>query len=239
MRTSDSVKNLLTALVAAQKELKNPHFDSTNPHFKSRFASLAAVRAEVIPAFGRHGLSVSQWPIAANHSAGCLTFIGHTSGEFMEESFLIPVDKPNAHGYASAVTYAKRISMMSVAGIVGDDDDDGNAAAGPIAHAASRPGDGVGKITPASGYWEAMSIDVQNAMLDLAHRVQKLLKAKDIAGAYDELNADTILKHADGFQDVDRWTAFWTRMDSTDRATLKKEGERRRTKSTTDEKAAA
>jgi hypothetical protein len=48
----------------------------------------------------------------------------------MEEVFYIPVDKHNAHGYASAVTYSKRISMMSIAGVVGDTDDDGNAAVG-------------------------------------------------------------------------------------------------------------
>lgn len=238
MRTSESVKNLMAALVAAQRELKNPHFDSTNPHFKSKFASLAAVRQEVIPTFAKHGLSISQWPVAANHSAGCLTFVGHISGEFMEESFLIPVDKPNAHGYASAVTYAKRIAMMSVAAIVGDDDDDANGAVDTVrTHAASRPGDGAGKITPASGYWEAQPVDVQNAMLDLAHRVRTLIKRKDIAGAYDELNADALLKHSDGAQDVDRWTAFWTRMESDERSALKKEGDRR--KSTKDERVAA
>ena len=37
------------ALAAAQAEMSNPSFDSQNPHFKSRFASLASVRNAVVP----------------------------------------------------------------------------------------------------------------------------------------------------------------------------------------------
>ena len=128
MNSSETIKNLADALAKAQGELKNPRFDSVNPHFKSKFASLAAVRDAVIPAFSKHGISVSQWPIGSDGHAGCKTILAHASGEWIHESFIIPVDKPNAHGYASAVTYAKRISLQSIAGVVGDEDDDGNAA---------------------------------------------------------------------------------------------------------------
>lgn len=128
MNKSASIANLAAALSKAQGELKNPRFDATNPHFKSKFASLAAVREAVIPVFARHGLSLCQFPIAEDNKAGCITHLAHESGEWMEEAFLIPVDKGNAHGYASALTYAKRLSMQSVAAVVGDEDDDGNAA---------------------------------------------------------------------------------------------------------------
>lgn len=129
MNRSESIAALAKALSQAQGKLKNPHFDSTNPHFRSKFASLAAVREAVIPTFAEHGLSLTQWPCATeNGFAGCRTVVTHDSGEWMEETFIIPVDKGNAHGYASAVTYAKRISMQSVAAVVGDEDDDGNAA---------------------------------------------------------------------------------------------------------------
>lgn len=129
MNRSDTTANLASSLVKAQTALKNPHFDSTNPHFKSKFASLAAVREAVVPVFSACGIAITQWPVATeNGFAGCRTRLDHVSGEWMEETFLIPVDKGNAHGYASAVTYAKRISMQSVAAVVGDEDGDGNAA---------------------------------------------------------------------------------------------------------------
>ena len=40
----------------------------------------------------------------------------------------IPAAKNDAHSYGSACTYARRYSLMAVAGVVGDPDDDGNAA---------------------------------------------------------------------------------------------------------------
>jgi hypothetical protein len=54
----------------------------------------------------------------------------HTSGEYLSERLLIPVDKANAHGVGSCITYSRRFSLMAFAGVVGDEDDDGNAAVG-------------------------------------------------------------------------------------------------------------
>ncbi len=55
----------------------------------------------------------------------------------MQARFSIPVDKANAHGVGSAITYAKRFTLSAVLGIVADDDDDGNAASkGPGSHAS-------------------------------------------------------------------------------------------------------
>jgi hypothetical protein len=128
MNQSDSIANLAKSMAAAQAEMTNPKFDSTNPHFKSKFASLAAVRECVIPVLAKHGIQVSQFPVSEGNAAGCVTIIAHESGEWMRDAFLIPCDKQNAHGYASAVTYARRISLQSIAGVVGEQDDDGNGA---------------------------------------------------------------------------------------------------------------
>jgi hypothetical protein len=128
MNQSDSIANLAKSMAAAQAEMTNPKFDSTNPHFKSKFASLAAVRECVIPVLAKHNIQVSQFPVSEGNAAGCVTIIAHESGEWMRDAFLIPCDKQNAHGYASAVTYARRISLQSIAGVVGEQDDDGNGA---------------------------------------------------------------------------------------------------------------
>jgi hypothetical protein len=52
----------------------------------------------------------------------------HVSGEWLEEECLLPLDKNNAQGAGSAVTYARRYSLQSIAGVVADEDDDANAA---------------------------------------------------------------------------------------------------------------
>lgn len=128
MNKSQSIAALSTAMAKAQAEMHNPRFDSTNPHFRSKFASLAAVRECVIPILAKHGISLTQFPVSQEGRAGCINHLSHESGEWMEESFTIPVDKQNAHGFASALTYAKRLSMQSIAGVVGDEDDDGNGS---------------------------------------------------------------------------------------------------------------
>src|SRR6185369_13270124 len=50
-------------------------------------------------------------------------------------------------------------------------------------HAATRPGDGAGKITPSSGMFESLELDMQNHVLDIARRVEQLYHRKDIKGA--------------------------------------------------------
>lgn len=128
MNKSQNIAALSAAMAKAQSEMTNPRFDSTNPHFRSKFASLGAVRESVVPVLARHGISLTQFPVSIDNKAGCVNHLAHESGEWMEETFLIQVDKQNAHGIASAVTYAKRISMQSIAGVVGDEDDDANGA---------------------------------------------------------------------------------------------------------------
>lgn len=220
MNKSDSIKNLAEALAKAQGVLKNPKFDSTNPHFKSKFASLGAVREAVIPTFAAHGLSLSQWPISDDGHAGCRTVVTHSSGEWLEEAFLIPVDKHNAHGYASAVTYSKRIAMQSIAGVVGDEDDDGNAAVGENVN-GMKTGP---VITPTGGAFEELDTDMQTWVQDKAQAVRTLIKKGDIAGAWDELTAD------DAESDERTKVALWSRFDSKERSALKKECDSRKQK---------
>jgi hypothetical protein len=128
MNKSESIKELASALAKAQGELKNPAFDSKNPHFKSQYASLVSVREAVIPVLNRHGLVVTQLPKAADGVAGCETVLMHISGEWVSETLLIPLEKQNAHGAVSAITYCRRTALQAFAGVVGDDDDDGNAS---------------------------------------------------------------------------------------------------------------
>ena len=215
MNRSDSIAALASALAKAQGKLKNPHFDSTNPHFKSKFASLAAVREAVIPVLSQHGLSLSQWPVSDGNYAGCRTLLSHDSGEFVEETFLIPVDKGNAHGYASAVTYAKRISMQSVAAVVGDEDDDGNAAVAEPRRANTAT------ATMADEY-EALGTDEKVWIDDLAQAVKSWVESGEVNSALDEMDAAIPYTPRPNSKDAEYKLALQSRLDSKTLTALKK-----------------
>jgi hypothetical protein len=182
MNQSASIKNLAEALAKAQSTLKNPHFDATNPHFKSKFASLGAVRDAVVPVFSGLGLSLSQWPVSEEGKAGCRTLLAHASGEWLEECFLIPVDKHNAHGYASAVTYSKRIAMQSIAGVVGEEDDDGNAAVGDNVKGERKPE--ASTISAKKEAFDRMPSDEQMFLRGIAANVTALIEEDRAYDAY-------------------------------------------------------
>lgn len=129
MNKSEQINDLAAALAAAQAELRNPIFDSQNPHFKSKFASLAQVRDTITPTLAKHGLSVTQ--LATNDEQGrpsVETILLHKSGQWLSSTLAVPVGKADAHGAGSAITYARRYSLMAIVNVVGDEDDDGNSA---------------------------------------------------------------------------------------------------------------
>ena len=129
MNKSEQINDLAAALAAAQAELRNPVFDSQNPHFKSKFASLAQVRDTITPTLARHGLSITQ--LATNDDQGrpsVETILLHSSGQWLSSTLAVPVGKQDAHGAGSAITYARRYSLMAIVNVVGDEDDDGNSA---------------------------------------------------------------------------------------------------------------
>lgn len=129
MNHSDEIKEIAGALVKAQAEMKNPPFDARNPHFNSDYASLASVRDAVMPVFNRHGIAVIQVPGSnENGDITCATLLYHESGQWIMAGNITIKAKQDAHGAGSALTYARRYSLMAVAGVVGDTDDDGNAS---------------------------------------------------------------------------------------------------------------
>lgn len=142
---SEQIGNLAAALALAQVKLKNPAFDSTNPAFRSGFASLASVRNSIVPVYAEFGLSLLQDLTTNEQGVSCTTTILHKSGEYMTFGpFTMPVGKKDPWGIAGAATYAKRISAQGVAFVVGDEDDDGAAAQAshgqkPIGDRSGRP----------------------------------------------------------------------------------------------------
>jgi hypothetical protein len=122
------MKNLATALVKAQKAFGPALKTSTNPHFKSRYADLAACVEAVIDALNDNGIALIQKNYDCTNGVMIETMFVHESGEMLECGILhVPANKQDAQGYGSALTYARRYSLMAACGIA-PEDDDGNTA---------------------------------------------------------------------------------------------------------------
>jgi len=122
-------KNLAAALAKAQAEWQNGVLNKTHPHFRSRYADLAAVRDAIIPVFTKHGLSIIQCPSAIAEMGFVLeTRLMHSSGEDMVWHFPLPSDVNKMQSIGSAISYARRYTLSAIAGVASEEDDDGNAA---------------------------------------------------------------------------------------------------------------
>src|SRR5215210_9397470 len=129
MEKSESITKLAGALAAFQGEVENVKKDSTNPFFKSKYASLENVISTVKPLLAKNGLSYSQRPSGENELS---TILMHLSGEWIGATAkMTPKDSsPQAQG--SAMTYMRRYALSALLGLATEDDDDGNEASKPV-----------------------------------------------------------------------------------------------------------
>ena len=99
MRTSETINELAAALAAAQGEMQNAAMSAENPHFKSRYADLAAIRNATIPALSKNGLSILQ-AMSTNSSEMLLTTrLMHSSGQWIESAYpIIFNERPHVMG---------------------------------------------------------------------------------------------------------------------------------------------
>lgn len=126
MNKSDDIKEIAIALNKAQGEMSGAAKRSKNPFFKSKYADMQCVVDAVRIPFCDNGLSYSQFPIFDDKKVGVETILMHTSGQWMSCVLLLPMLKQDPQSAGSAITYAKRYSLQSIAGIPSEDDD-GNA----------------------------------------------------------------------------------------------------------------
>lgn len=125
------MKNIASALVKAQKKFSPALKSSTNPHFKSKYADLSACVEAVIDALNESGIALIQRTHECESGVMVETVFMHESGEVFEAGKLhVPAGKQDPQGYGSALTYARRYSLMAACGIA-PEDDDGNAATRP------------------------------------------------------------------------------------------------------------
>jgi hypothetical protein len=125
--------NIAAAFVKAQKEFGPALKSAINPAFQrngkgGRYADLASCVEAVIDALNKHGIALMQQNVECNDGVIVQTMFVHESGETIYSGQLhVPAAKQDPQGYCSALTYARRYSLMTACGIA-PEDDDGNAA---------------------------------------------------------------------------------------------------------------
>ncbi len=174
MRTSDSTANVFAAFIKAQAMLEAAAKDSNNPAFKSKYADLTSHVEAIRPAFKANDLAFIQEVTSDDSGVHVLTRVIHKSGEWFDSGPLfLPATKHDAHGFGSAISYARRYGLSATVGTVADDDD-GNAAV------ASKPTPAVQLMPEGFGaWWDDMTAVADNGLKALEDAFQQT-KRKDI-----------------------------------------------------------
>jgi hypothetical protein len=129
MKTSESIKHIAEALVSAQKEIKFATKDSTNPHFKSKYANINSVIEAVKAPLNNNNIAILQSLSPSDDNKLHLTTrLLHSSGEWIEDTAVCPIQKQDPQGLGSAISYIRRYSISSMCALYADDDDGQSAA---------------------------------------------------------------------------------------------------------------
>jgi hypothetical protein len=131
MKTSETLTKLPAALLKAQAAITFAAKDATNPHFKNRYADLGSVIDAIKPHLNFNGIVYLQTATPSDDGRlHLVTRLIHESGEWVEDTMVMPLSKQDPQGFGSAMTYARRYSLAAITGLY-QDDDDGNEASKP------------------------------------------------------------------------------------------------------------
>ncbi len=124
------MKELASALAKAQAMMKPALKDSTNPHFKSKYADLTSIWEACRDALTKNGLSVAQVTEFDGDLCWIKTILLHSSGEVLEGRYPLRPVQNTPQGMGSAISYARRYALAAMVGVVADDDDGQAASSG-------------------------------------------------------------------------------------------------------------
>lgn len=150
--SSKELSKLFLSLSKAQGAMEAAKKDTSNEFFKSKYADLHSCWGAIRKPFLDQELTIIQLNQigvdfktegqAYNNKAKkmmnfcvegktviVLTILGHSSGQWISNITELKPTKTDPQGMGSAITYARRYGLMSIAGIA-PEEDDGNAASG-------------------------------------------------------------------------------------------------------------
>jgi hypothetical protein len=125
-------QSVYAALLSARQEFDPVLKDSTNPHFKNKYASFSSVLTAVTTALDKHGLILVQTTkVRENGAAILVTELVHVeTGQSLDSEYPLSPGKPNdPQALGACLTYARRYSALTILGVA-PEDDDGETASG-------------------------------------------------------------------------------------------------------------
>lgn len=121
MKTSESIKNIASALLKAQRKIGAANKGAKNPFFKSNYANLGSVMEACKEALNDEGISVLQ-PVHSTETAHYVeTTLLHESGEFLTDEMRLQLNKEDMQQFGSAISYARRYGLQSMCFIPSED----------------------------------------------------------------------------------------------------------------------
>ena len=114
------------ALNAFRKDVGTIPKNGVNPHFHSKFAKYEDIRAHVDPIMEKHGISVFQ--TLGGEEGRPTLFTSLTVNGTAVGGGSVPLPGETAQQIGASVTYMRRYALVTILGLVTDDDDDGNSA---------------------------------------------------------------------------------------------------------------
>lgn len=137
MRQSESISNLLPALMDAQKEIptmpKNATVSYKQTHYS--YTDLDTITSVIKPILARHDISYMQSVGMNEQGQNILTTrIFNRGGEYIEDSTILPIiqgmNSNSAQTLGMAITYMRRYALCAMFGITSDEDVDANTVMG-------------------------------------------------------------------------------------------------------------
>ena len=135
--TSPALDQIAPALVAALGQLTELKRGRTakvemkgGGSYSYKYADLSDAMTEVRPVLAQHGLVVSQSIGADGPRLVVRTILLHTSGQMLVSDGLPMTATGTPQAIGSAITYARRYSLLAALGIATEDDEGQRAAAG-------------------------------------------------------------------------------------------------------------
>lgn len=133
------MKEIAAAFVKAQTQFLPAVKGSENPFYNSKYADLSSCIEAVIGALNSNGIALVQHTSEADKGVIVHTTFLHESGEIMETgSIFFPAVQNTPQAFGSALTYARRYSLMTACGIA-PEDDDGHTGSQPKAQPTQAP----------------------------------------------------------------------------------------------------
>lgn len=171
MTTSESINELATALAKAQAKMEGASKDGVNPHFKSKFATLASVWEAAREPLAANGLSVMQSASAEGPRVSITTLLAHSSGQWVRDTLTMTAQQDTPQGIGSAISYGRRYQLAAIVGVSPEDDDAEAAQGRPrVATVAAAP------VAPPRGFDDWL-IDLESTVEEGLPALEKAWKA--------------------------------------------------------------